>query len=177
MQLSRLGAFYLRLRYRRHSFGAGFVAPLRLRIRGPGQVVVGSNVRILNRSGRTALLTFNREARIEIGDQVEIDGAGIMAASRIMVDAEATLGPCLIVDTDFHAIRPEGRQMGEAGARRPIRVGRQAVIEGKATVLKGVSIGEGAVVRWGSVVASDVEAWTMVLGNPASVVAEGDVRR
>jgi acetyltransferase-like isoleucine patch superfamily enzyme len=43
-------------------------------------------------------------------------------------------------------------------------------------VLKGVSIGEGAVVRWASVVASDVPAWTVVLGNPATQVA-GEVRR
>jgi len=92
-----------------------------------------------------------------------------MSASAIVIEPDAVLGPCLLVDTDFHAVGPERRQAGEVGSRRPIRVGRHAWIQGKATVLKGVSIGDGAVVRWASVVASDVPAGAVVLGNPATV--------
>ncbi|HEY0493146.1 MAG TPA: acyltransferase [Candidatus Dormibacteraeota bacterium] len=167
-----MSALYLRWRYRRHSFGPGLVAPFRLRIRGPGRVVVGRDVRILNRSGRTAILTFRRDSLVEIGDRVEIDGAGVMAASQILIGEEVALGPCLLVDTDFHPLAAGERRAGDSGLRRPIRVGRGAVIEGKATVLKGVSIGEGAVVRWASVVASDVPAGAVVLGNPAGVARD-----
>ena len=39
-------------------------------------------------------------------------------------------------------------------------------------ILKGVTIGEGAVVGAGSVVTKDVPAWTVVAGNPAKVVKE-----
>jgi maltose O-acetyltransferase len=39
-----------------------------------------------------------------------------------------------------------------------------------AILLKGVVIGEGAVVAAGSVVTKDVEPWTMVAGNPARVI-------
>ncbi|HEY8677912.1 MAG TPA: hypothetical protein VIN39_04685 [Candidatus Dormibacteraeota bacterium] len=162
-----LTTLILRLRYRRHTFGPGFSGPVTLRIRGRGQVVFGRDVRIRNRSGHTALLTFGPQSRIEIGDRVQIDGAGLMAASQIIVEPDAVLGPCLLLDTDFHAIGPLRRQPGEVATRRPIRVGRAACIEGKATVLKGVSIGEGAVVRWASVVATDVPAGAVVLGNPA----------
>jgi acetyltransferase-like isoleucine patch superfamily enzyme len=168
-----LSTLYLRLRYRRHTFGPGFEGPARLRIRGPGRVIFGSDVRVRNASGRTALLTFGREARIEIGDRVEIDGAGLMSASTIVVGADAILGPCLIVDTDFHAVGPARRRAGEALVRRPIRIGRNAWIQGKATILKGVSVGDGAVVRWGSLVASDVPAETVVMGNPAAEVPAG----
>jgi acetyltransferase-like isoleucine patch superfamily enzyme len=167
--LSRLITSYLRLRYRRHVFGPGFRGPLRLRIRGRGRVTFGRDVHIRNLSGRTAILTFGPDARIDIGDRVEIDGAGLMSASAIIVEPDAVLGPCLLVDTDFHAVGPGRRQAGEVGSRRPIRVGRHAWIQGKATVLKGVSIGDGAVVRWASVVASDVPAGAVVLGNPATV--------
>jgi acetyltransferase-like isoleucine patch superfamily enzyme len=169
MQLSRLSALYLRWRYRRHTFGPGLDAPFRLRIRGPGRVTVGRDVTIRNRSGRTAIITFHRDSRIEIGDRVEIDGAGVMAASQILIEEEAALGPCLLVDTDFHPIGASRRRAGELGARRPIRIGRQAVIEGKATLLKGVAVGEGAVVRWASVVASDVPPGAVVMGNPATL--------
>jgi acetyltransferase-like isoleucine patch superfamily enzyme len=167
-----LSTLYLRLRYPRHSFGPGFRGPWRLRIRGRGRVSFGRDVQVRNASGRTALLTFGPEARIEIGDRVEIDGAGLMSASSIVVGVDAILGPCLLVDTDFHAVGRERRQEGEAVTRRPIRIGRNALIQGKATILKGVSVGEGAVVRWGALVTSDVPAGAVVMGNPAALVTE-----
>lgn len=162
-----LSTLYLRLRYPRHTFGAGFQGPARLRIRGKGRVIFGRDVRVRNASGRTALLTFGSDARIKIGDRVEIDGAGLMSASAIEVGDDAILGPCLVVDTDFHAVGPERRRTGEAVTRRPIRIGRNAWVQGKATILKGVSVGEGAVIRWGALVAADVHANAVVMGNPA----------
>jgi acetyltransferase-like isoleucine patch superfamily enzyme len=167
-----LSTLYLRLRYPRHTFGPGFTGPWRLRIRGRGRVSFGRDVSIRNASGHTALLTFGADARIDIGDRVEIDGAGLMSASSIVVDDDAILGPCLLVDTDFHAVGRERRQAGEVVTRRPIRIGRNAWIQGKATILKGVSVGEGAVVRWGALVAADVAAGTVVMGNPAVAVAQ-----
>ncbi len=168
-----LSTLYLRLRYPRHTFGAGFTGPWRLRIRGRGRVRFGRDVRVRNVSGRTALLTFGTDARIDIGDRVEIDGAGLMSASAIVVGDDAILGPCLLVDTDFHPIGRERREGGGAVTRRPIHIGRNVWIQGKATILKGVSVGEGAVVRWGALVAGDVAAGTVVMGNPA-VEVEGD---
>jgi maltose O-acetyltransferase len=144
-----------------------------LRIRGRGLVAFGREVRISNRSGRSAFLTFDAAARIEIGDRVEIDGAGLMSASTISVGEEAILGPCLIVDTDFHPISARRRQSGEPVERRPIMIGPRAWVQGKATILKGVTIGEGAVVRWGSVVAGDVAPHVVVMGNPAALVKGG----
>ena len=167
-----LSTLYLRLRYPRHGFGAGFLGPWRLRIRGPGRVSFGRDVRIRDVSGRTALLTFGADARIDIGDRVEIDGAGLMSASAIVVEADAILGPCLLVDTDFHAVGRERRREGEPVTRRPIRIGRNAWIQGKATILKGVSVGEGAVVRWGALVAGDVAPAAVVMGNPAVPVTQ-----
>jgi acetyltransferase-like isoleucine patch superfamily enzyme len=167
-----LSTLYLRLRYPRHTFGPGFSGPWRLRIRGRGRISFGRDVRIRNASGHTALLTFGPDARIDIGDRVEIDGAGLMSASTIAIDNDAILGPCLLVDTDFHAVGRERRRGDEAVARRPIRVGRNAWIQGKATILKGVTVGEGAVVRWGSLVAGDVAPGAVVMGNPAVAVKE-----
>jgi len=161
-----LSTLYLRLRYPRHIFGPGFTGPWRLRIRGRGRVAFGRDVRVRNASGRTALLTFGEGAR------VEIDGAGLMSASAIVVGDDAILGPCLLVDTDFHAVGRERRQGAEAVTRRPIRIGRNTWIQGKSTVLKGVSVGEGAVVRWGALVAGDVAPGAIVMGNPAVAVAE-----
>jgi acetyltransferase-like isoleucine patch superfamily enzyme len=169
-----LATLYLRIRYPRLRFGPGLRAPFRLRIRGNGRVLVGREVEISNRSGRTALLTFNHDARIEIGDRVSIDGAGLMSASAIVIGDDVVLGPCLIVDTDFHAIGRGRRGPGETVERRPIRIGANALVEGKATILKGVSIGEGAIVRWGSLVAGDVAPGEVVMGNPAMPVRRAE---
>lgn len=53
---------------------------------------------------------------------------------------------------------------------KPIIVDDKAWIGMNATILKGVHIGEGAIVAAGSVVTKDVPAWTMVGGNPATVL-------
>ena len=55
---------------------------------------------------------------------------------------------------------------------RPIKICDDAWIGMNVIILKGVTIGEGAVVGAGSVVTKDVPAWTVVAGNPAKVVKE-----
>ena len=53
---------------------------------------------------------------------------------------------------------------------KPIKICDDAWIGMNVIILKGVTIGEGAVVGAGSVVTKDVPAWTVVAGNPAKVV-------
>ena len=52
----------------------------------------------------------------------------------------------------------------------PILVKRGASIGSNATILCGVTVGEGAIVGAGSVVNKDVPARTIVAGNPAKIV-------
>lgn len=53
---------------------------------------------------------------------------------------------------------------------RPIRLGNDVWIGSGSIVLPGVTIGNGAVVAAGSVVTKDVEADTVVAGNPARII-------
>lgn len=53
---------------------------------------------------------------------------------------------------------------------KPIRICKDAWIGMNCLILKGVTIGEGAIVGAGSVVAKDVPAWNVVAGNPARVI-------
>lgn len=53
---------------------------------------------------------------------------------------------------------------------KPIKICDDAWIGMNVIILKGVTIGEGAIVGAGSVVTKDVPAWTVVAGNPAKVV-------
>jgi putative colanic acid biosynthesis acetyltransferase WcaF len=50
---------------------------------------------------------------------------------------------------------------------RPIRIGRRAWVCARATVMPGVSLGEGAVLALGSVATKDLAPWTIYGGLPA----------
>jgi acetyltransferase-like isoleucine patch superfamily enzyme len=52
----------------------------------------------------------------------------------------------------------------------PIVIHNYAWISFNATILKGVTIGEGAIVAAGAMVTKDVPAYTMVAGNPATII-------
>ena len=59
----------------------------------------------------------------------------------------------------------------------PIAIGDDVWIAARAILLPGVGIGDGAVVAAGSVVAKDVEPWTVVGGNPARFLKKRVLRQ
>ena len=75
------------------------------------------------------------------------------------------------MDTDFHPLTAEARRVDiNAGKCAPVNIGDDAFIGAHAIILKGVSIGEGAVVAAGSVVNADVPSGMIAGGNPARVL-------
>ncbi len=54
----------------------------------------------------------------------------------------------------------------------PIKICSNAWIGMNCIILKGVTIGEGAIVAAGSVVTKDVDPWTIVGGNPAKLIKQ-----
>ena len=52
----------------------------------------------------------------------------------------------------------------------PILIKNNVWIGMNVIILKGVTIGEGAIVAAGSVVTKDVPDWTLVGGNPAKII-------
>jgi acetyltransferase-like isoleucine patch superfamily enzyme len=73
----------------------------------------------------------------------------------------------------FQELQREGRHLTpEAVVSRPIRIEDDAWIGFNAAILKGVTVGRGAVVAAGCVVTKDVAPYAIVAGNPARVVGE-----
>ena len=69
--------------------------------------------------------------------------------------------------------RPSDAWLAHLGeVRQPVRIGRDAVIAAGAIVLPGVTVGDFAMVREGSVVEQDVPPFTVAAGMPAKVVQE-----
>ncbi|MDE6498662.1 MAG: hypothetical protein K2L21_08380 [Muribaculaceae bacterium] len=110
-----------------------------------------------------------------------------------MVGSNVTIAwGCTIYDHDSHSVDFEERRRDiddelrdirngvnfianknwEVVRSKPIRIEDDAWIGMNCIILKGVTIGEGAIVGAGSVVTRDVPAWTVVAGNPARVVKE-----
>lgn len=58
---------------------------------------------------------------------------------------------------------------------KPLVIGDNSWIAAKATILPGVTIGEGVVVGACAVIAKDVPDWSMVVGNPARVVKKREL--
>ena len=73
-----------------------------------------------------------------------------------------------------HSTSPEVVQAFAAIRMAPVVIEDDAWVGFNATVLKGVTIGRGAVVGAASVVTSDVPPWTVVAGNPARIIGTAE---
>jgi galactoside O-acetyltransferase len=56
--------------------------------------------------------------------------------------------------------------------RKPVKIEDKVWIGFNSIILKGVTVGEGAIVGAGSVVTKDVPPYTIVAGNPARIIRE-----
>jgi UDP-2-acetamido-3-amino-2,3-dideoxy-glucuronate N-acetyltransferase len=93
--------------------------------------------------------------------------------SGVTIEDGVFIGPhaCFTNDLYPSAVGDDGELLTEAGwTLVPTRVGRRASIGANATILCGVTIGEGAMVAAGSVVTKDVPPHSMAVGVPARIV-------
>lgn len=134
----------------------------------------------------------SEKGEVVIGDNVHLGGVTFISRNRIEVKDDVTMAwGITIYDHNSHSIYWEERRndnhqsyadyvnfngrsvIGKDWsnvADAPVLIESKAWIGFDVTILKGVTIGEGAVVGAKSVVTKSVEPWTVVAGNPAVVV-------
>jgi acetyltransferase-like isoleucine patch superfamily enzyme len=132
------------------------------------------------------------QGRISVGNRTYIgNGTKLISRSSIRIGDDVTIAwGCYLYDHNSHSLNWEERnkdikqQMLDLKSTRnfilnkdwsvvstePIVICDKAWIGFEAVILKGVTVGEGAIVGARSVVTKDVEPWTVVAGNPARVV-------
>ena len=142
-----------------------------LRLRGSGTVILGDDV-MIGRGMRTDIYTHAPDAVVTIGDRTFLNGTRFGCARQVLVGADCILADARIRDTDSHAIGRDRRSRAAPIAIAPVIVGKNVWIASAATVLKGVTIGDNAVVACGAIVTKDVPADAIVAGNPARVIGE-----
>jgi len=86
----------------------------------------------------------------------------------IRIGQDVSIGPEATILTLGHD--PNSPDFSDQGGE--VIIGDRVWIAYRAIVLPGITIGEGAVVGAGSVVTKDVEAYTIVAGNPARVIGK-----
>jgi len=147
-----------------------------------GSISLGARVSLRSRTAANALVaqacvlvTLRDGAVIEIGDDAGLSGAVLVAAAGIYVGPRTFVGAgAMIVDNDFHPLDPAQRRVHPTAgaASKPVHIGSDVFIGARALILKGVSIGDGAVVGAGAVVTRDVPSGAIVGGNPARVIGQ-----
>lgn len=107
---------------------------------------------------------------VKIGNNVGMGSVCIMCVKEITIGDDCTIGAnVIIVDTDGHSIYASERKNHSAlGAKsKPIHIGNDVFIGVNSVILKGVAIGDNAVIGAGSIVNCDIPANEIWGGNPA----------
>jgi len=150
-------------------------------IRISPDVILGENVRIYafvnlygceigDESRIGTFVEIQKGARI--GKRVKISSHTFICEG-VTIEDNAFIGHGVMFINDKYprATTANGASQTEADwVCIPTVVKKGASIGSNATILCGVTIGEGAIVGAGSVVTRNVPAWTVVVGNPARVL-------
>ena len=114
---------------------------------------------------------------IEVGDFVAISNGAHWSAteSYIKVGSKVMFGPNSVIITGDHRFNVVGAYMYDLedklpGDDLPVIIGDDVWVGANVTILKGVTIGQGAIIAACSLVRSDVPPYSIVAGVPAKVI-------
>lgn len=131
-----------------------------------GKSYIGNNVRIWSHIHKAQLYS-EKNATLTIGNNSRVNGAMISASEKIEIGDNVRIAPfSIIMDSDYHDLNNHFADVKGL----PIIIKNNVWIATRATILKGVTIGEGAVVAAGAVVVKDVDPYTVVAGVPAKII-------
>jgi len=120
------------------------------------------------------LRTLRPQAEILIGADTGISGGSICAALRVSLGKECLLGANVtIADTDFHAIKPDGRRYNNNPQdikSTPVCIEDNVFIGTGAVVLKGVIVGKNSVIGACSVLTTRLPNNSIAAGCPAKLL-------
>ena len=111
------------------------------------------------------------KAEITIGDNCFFNhNCSLTAAENIVIGNQCMFANNFVV-VDHDHDRKDGKILKEL-VSAPVKIGNNVWCGANVTVLKGVTIGDGAVIAAGSVVNRDVAAYSVVAGVPARKISK-----
>ena len=151
---------------------------LNLHIRSDSKIIVADNVRINSGfrnnpvgGGLRTGIWVKRGAELHIGAGTGLSNVTIVSTASVKIGCNVFIGgDTSIYDTDFHPITVHGRHNNEPAQTAPVEIGNDVFVGGHCIILKGVRIGDGAVIGSGSVVSKDIPSNEVWAGNPVKFV-------
>ncbi|MEO1051209.1 MAG: acyltransferase [Bacteroidota bacterium] len=135
-------------------------------VQNKGQIHLEDEVRVWS-SITQAKIFVEEGGELKVGRNSRINGVHISASSQVIIGENVRMAPySVIIDDDYHDINDHFAD----GQAKPIIIEDNAWLALRCTILKGVRIGEGAVVAAGALVTKDVPPYTVVAGVPAKVI-------
>lgn len=137
------------------------------RIEGEGTIILGDGVKIWSHLAKTQL-SVGENATLTINDNTFINtGVIISVRNKVYIGKNCQIAnQVIIMDNDFHGVGNRDQPQHPD----PIVIEDEVWLATRCIVLKGVTIGRGAVVAAGAVVTKDVPAYTLVGGVPAKII-------
>lgn len=96
-------------------------------------------------------------------------GLTVLDEAYVTIGDDCFIGPNVGIYTACHSTDPKKRNTRTEWAK-PVTIGNNCWIGGSVTILPGVTIGDGCTIGAGSVVAKDIPANSVAVGNPAKVI-------
>jgi len=154
----------------RISIGSSFRARSAFRIKGPGKVIIGSNVTVdLSFLRIPSIITHTKESCVIIKDGCYLGGVRISCVGSITIGEEGLLGSTTIIDSDI--IPTPYMTLDDqwiAQHASPIEIGSHFWSGTNAFILKGTKIGDECVLGAGAMVSEKTfPDRSLLIGNPA----------
>lgn len=107
-----------------------------------------------------------------IGDRVGISqNCFIAIRGKITIGDYTIIGPNVSIFSENHIFEDINTPIVDQGEKRgDVIIGKNVWIGTRATILSGVTIGDGAIIAAGTVVTKDIPAYAIVGGVPAKVI-------
>ncbi len=142
---------------------------------GSGEIVIGNDVRFSGKPSFAFSSRHTRRPKLSIGHGSFLGhNCALTVAEQVQIGNHCLLaGGVRIADFDGHPLDANQRRAGATCATAsvlPVTLGDDVWIGHGAIILKGVTIGDRAVIGARAVVTHDVPADTVVAGNPARIV-------
>jgi maltose O-acetyltransferase len=137
-------------------------------VRNAGTMILADEVRVWSNTVQAKLIT-GRKGKLIVGKNSRLNGVHIYAGELVQIGENVRIAPyTIILDSDFHNVSDHFAD----GLSKAVHIEDDVWIATRATILKGVRIGKGAVVATGAVVTKSVAPYTMVAGVPAVFVKD-----
>jgi acetyltransferase-like isoleucine patch superfamily enzyme len=144
-------------------------------IYGEGRIRIGDDVHIGSRGTWTVGFKHSTDAELIIGNHVHIGFHNTFTVARsLRIGDHTIMAPDVqIFDNPTHPTSPKARLRNDAfdmDEARPVVIGSNVWLGSGAMIMRGVTIGDGAIVAASSIVTRSVPAATLVAGTPARVI-------